>query len=285
MRRAMIDRLSMASIALAAVLVAAPGGARAQDVSKYPDWKGQWMRTDYNRGASWDQSKPPARGQQAPLKPEYQAEFEAAQADLRNGGRGNTPSMTCVRPGLPRALILYEPMEIVIKPDTTYMLFEFMDPIRRIYTDGRDWPKATPPTFLGYSIGRWEDTDGDGRFDSLVVESRGFKGPRLVDGSGIPLAHDNATIVKERIFLDKANPDILRNEITLIDSALTRPWTVVRGYNRERNPFWHEYLCQEDNQHVFIGKDPFLLSADGYLMPTRKDQPAPDLKYFEQVKK
>ena len=164
------------------------------------------------------------------------------------------------------------------------MLFEFMDPIRRIYTDGRDWPKVIPPAFLGYSIGRWEDTDGDGRFDTLVVETRGFKGPRLVDGSGIP-AKDNATIVKERIYSDKANPEILRDEITLIDSALTRPWTVVRGYGRDRNPRWHEYYCQEDNEHVFIGKDPFLLSADGYLMPTRKDQPPPDLKYFEQAKK
>lgn len=281
----MLERMAIGAVALAAVLLMAPGAARAQDESKYPDWKGQWTRINANRGAQWDPAKPPSRGQQAPLTPEYQAEFEAAQADLRNGGRGNTPSMTCIRPGLPRALIVYEAMEIVIKPETTYMLFEFMDPIRRIYTDGRDWPKPIPPAFLGYSIGRWEDTDGDGRYDTLVVETRSFKGPRIVDGSGIPLAKDNATIVKERLYSDKTNPEILRDEVTLIDSALTRPWTVLRGYNRDKNPTWFEYNCQEDNQHVFIGKDPYLLSADGYLMPTRKDQPPPDLRYFEQATK
>jgi hypothetical protein len=34
--------------------------------------------------------------------------------------------------------------------------------------------------------------------------------------------------------------------------------------------------------HVQIGKDAYFLSADGLLMPTRKDQPPPDLRYFKQ---
>ena len=41
---------------------------------------------------------------------------------------------------MPRVMMMYEPMEIVIKPKVTYMLIESMSPIRRIYTDGRAFP-------------------------------------------------------------------------------------------------------------------------------------------------
>src|SRR5438034_7724988 len=123
MRRATSIAVSISTLVVLAMTTA---GAPAQDEAKYPEWRGQWTRLS---GPQWDDTKPPARGQQAPLIPEYQAQFEAAQADLRSGGRGNTPSMTCIPPGLPRALIVYEAMEVVIKPYATYMLFEFMDPI------------------------------------------------------------------------------------------------------------------------------------------------------------
>ena len=71
---------------------------------------------------------------------------------------------------------------------------------RRIFTDGRDFPTDVEPTFIGYSIGNWLDTDGDGRYDTLEVETRNFKGPRIYDASGLSLHQDNETIVKERIF-------------------------------------------------------------------------------------
>ena len=54
------------------------------------------------------------------------------------------------------------------------------------------------------------------------------KGPRAYDTSGLPLHADNQTVVKERIYLDKTNPDVLNDEITTIDHALTRPWTVTK---------------------------------------------------------
>ena len=91
------------------------------------------------------------------------------------------------------------------------------------YTDGRAFPKDEDPTWPGYSIGKWFDTDNDGRFDTLEVETRNFKGPRVYEASGIPLHRDNESIVKERITLDKENKDLLRYEITTVDHALTRP--------------------------------------------------------------
>ena len=272
----MLDRRSVGAIALAAVLSMATVGAWAHDEAKYPDWKGQWSRIG---GVQWDPSKPRLR-QQAPLTAEYQAILEANLADLATGGHANNPTYTCKPPGMPRVMTLVEPMEAIITPDMTYMRIEYMNTLRRIHTDGRDWPEKIEPTFAGYSIGKWEDTSGNGRYDTLVVDTRGLKGHRFLDSSGMPLHRDNRTVVKERIYLDKADRDILHNDITTIDDALSRPWTVNRTYRRNRSPNWVDFVCAENNREVIIGNEGYFLSADGYLMPTKKDQPPPDLRYF-----
>jgi hypothetical protein len=131
------------------------------------------------------------------------------------------------------------------------------------------------------------DEDGDGRFDVLEVETRGFKGPRVYDITGLPLHRDNQSIFKERIYLDKADPNLLHDEITVIDHALTRPWTVDKKYVREADPRadWPESICPEYNAQIFIGKDNYYLSADGFLMPAKKGQAPPDLRYFNQPQK
>jgi hypothetical protein len=192
----------------------------------------------------------------------------------------------CLPPGMPRTMINYEGMEFVVLPNVTYLLLlEPMDQIRRIYTDGRSWPAQPMPSFLGYSIGRWMDENGDGRYDALLIETRYLKGPRSYDSSGLPFHKDGQAVVKERISLDNTNHDVLHDEITTIDNALTRPWVVNRDYRRERNPTWVEMVCAEDNHQVRIGKESYFISADDQLMPTRKDQPPPDLKYFNQSQK
>jgi hypothetical protein len=250
--------------------------------SQYPDWSGQWTDLDVSR---WDPSKPANRGQQAPLIPEYQAILDAAMADRAKGGRGNTPTISCGHTGMPRAMLVYEAMEFSIQPNITYLMFDFLDPLRRIYTDGRAWPASIAPTWMGYSIGRWEAGNAGDPFETLEIETRGFKGPRILDGSGIPLHADNQTVVKERIALDGKNPDVLHDQITLIDHAFTQPWTVTRSYKRHRDLSWGEYSCGENNEHVFIRDESYFLSADGYLMPTRKDQSPPDPRYFSAPKK
>jgi hypothetical protein len=159
------------------------------------------------------------------------------------------------------------------------------DHYRRIFTDGRDWPKAIEPTFSGYSIGRWIDEDGNGRYDVLEVETRGFKGPRAYDEAGLPLHLDNQSIFKERIYRDKADPNILHDEMTTIDHALTRPWAATKSYKRQRKVLWVENNCNENNNHVAAGKQDYMVSADGYLMPVKKDQAPPDLRYFSRARK
>jgi hypothetical protein len=281
----MLQRGSIASLALAATLGLTSVAAQAFDEAKYPDFAGQWRRPP-GVGIQWDPTKRLGRAQQPPLTPEYQAVFEASLKDQAAGGQGNDPTYKCIPAGMPRIMTTVFPMEFVITPKTTYILSDYATP-RRIYTDGRDWPKDldSQPTFLGYSIGRWLDEDGDGRYDVLEVETRGMKGPRSYEASGIPLHEDNQTIVKERFTLDKADRDTLVDEITTIDHALTRPWTVTKKFRREHNPIWYQNDCAEDNHHVTVGNENYFLSADGYLMPAKKDQRPPDLKYFKQSRK
>ena len=83
-------------------------------------------------------------------------------------------------------------------------------------------------------------------------------------------------------FGDKDDPNILHNEVTTIDHALTRPWTVTRSYHRDSRPqpLWTETYCTEDNHHVLIGNHNYVISGDGHLMPARKGEPPPDLRNF-----
>ena len=278
----MAKRIWIATLTLAAGLSLLAGAAQAFDESKYPDWKGKWQRPVGERPV-W--VKPPDK---APLTAEYQAIFDWDVADQKAGGHGTEPSWMCLPPGMPRAMNVFEPMEIVITPKVTFVLISHIHDNRRIYTDGRDWPSDLEPSFAGYSIGRWIDSEGSGRYDTLEVETRGpFKGPRAYDTSGLPLHSDNRTIVKERIYLDKHDPDLMWDEITTFDDALTRPWTVMKKYARDADPKpnWIEAVCTENNPHVHIQNDNYFVSADGMLMPARKGQKPPDLRYFAQPQK
>ncbi len=271
-----------------------PFAAEAFDDSQYPDLKGEWRRVAVPSGAypgvQYDPHKLAGPGQEAPLTPEYQAIFEANLADQALGGQAGDPTFRCLSPGMPRVMGPYGAMEIVVLPETTYILIDHIRDSRRIHTDGRDFPAnmADDPLFTGYSIGRWVDEDGDGRYDTLLVETRGLKGPRTYEMTGIPLHEDNQSIIRERIYLDKSNLNMLHDEITTFDHALTRPWIVTKDYRRTQTKepiWWKETVCAENNVHVSIGNEVYFLSGDGLLMPAKKGQPPPDLRYFNRSRK
>jgi len=283
----MLPRNSIGAIVMTAALLTALSGAQAFDDAKYPDLKGQWNRYVVPGVAgqpSFDQTKPWGKGQQAPLTPEYQAVLDASIADQQRGGLGNNVEHSmCVAAGMPFMMIAFRPLEFVVTPGTTYILIADYDPLRRVFTDGREFPKQTEPTFQGYSIGKWIDSEGSGRYDVLEVETRLLKGPRVYDASGLPFHRDSQSIFKERFFLDKADPNLLHDVMTVFDHALTRPWTVDKRYVRGTDPLadWPESICPEYNAQVIVGKEHYYLSGDGYLMPSRKGQPPPDARYFK----
>lgn len=266
----------MRAMLLVAFLGFAIGTASAEEVSLYPDWGPQWTRVG---SGQYDPNAGSGAGQKPPLTPEYMAIFEAAMADRKKGGLAYNATSNCLPAGMPRAMIVYESMEIIVTPSVTYIKLLYMNELRRIYTDGRAWPDTLTPSFIGTSIGEWQKGP-DGRYQTLLVETRGFKGPRTFDAEGIALHSDNQTIVKERIFLDAANPDRLHDEVTVFDHALTRPWTVMRTYKREKQPSYPDFYCSQNNAEVQLGGETYYIGQDKLLMPTRKNQPLPDLSAF-----
>lgn len=271
-----------------ALLILTIGSAWAED-AKYPNWKGQWNIISPALGGQrvrFDPNKSFGLGQQAPLTPEYQKVLEESMADQAKGGQGNFAGHAqCLPPGMP-TMMAAGIQEYIITPETTYI--SLGTDFRRIFTDGRPWPTDIEPTFDGYSIGQWIDEDGDGVYDVLEVETRGpFKGPRAYDATGLPLHFDNEFTFKERFFIDKNNPNVLHDVITVFDHALTRPWTADKTFRHsaKKYPNWNRTSCVEGNNYVSIGGEFYFLSADGSLMPTKKDQAPPDLRYFKQTQR
>src|SRR5712691_5799540 len=285
--RSMIGASTTGVFALVVALTAAIGNAQAAEGSKYPNWKGQWDAinpTFGGQGVKFDPTKRFGPAQQAPLTPEYQKIHEESMADQAKGGQGNfADHAKCIPGGMP-SMMSAPVQEYIITPETTYI--SVGTDLRRIFTDGRPWPTDVQPTYQGYSIGRWIDEDGDGVYDVLEVETRGpFKGPRAYDATGLPLHFDNQSAFKERIFRDKADPILFHDVVTVIDNALARPWIVDKKYRHNPRYRWTESSCIETNSMVAIGRESYFMSADGMLMPVRKNQPPPDLRYFKELTK
>jgi hypothetical protein len=254
---------------VAAGLVAAAPLATVEAQNTHPDWSGQWARIG---SLTWppegyDVAGPP------PLTEEYQAIREEYLALRAEGVLAGDPPATCLPPGMPRVMKMSFPMEIVITPATTYVIADWESQVRRIYTDGRDWPGYILPEFNGYSIGEWHDEAGDGVYDMLAVETRGMKGPRSFDSRAVVLHENNQTVVLEEF--RRIDENTLENRITTIDDALTEPWTIHQQYRLEtENVVWVEYVCAEGNRHIKLGDEWYFVNEiEGTLDPTRVGQP------------
>jgi hypothetical protein len=270
-------------LVLAAFLTATASAAQAE-TKQYPDWRGEWaaiFARQPGQQLRFDPSKPYGKAQEAPLTEEYKKIYEANLAEVAAGKQGIfLYHASCFPAGMP-TMMSAGTHEMVITPDTTYILGG--DDMRRVFTDGRPWPKDLEATYQGFSIGHWIDEGDTGTYNVLEVETRGpFKGPRAYDASGLPLAFDNESTFNERFFIDKNDKNILHDVITVTDHALTRPWTVDKTYRHgnKKYPNWSRTSCIEGNGWVTIGPEYYLLSDDGLLMPSYKGQQAPDPKYF-----
>jgi hypothetical protein len=115
----MLMRSSISSVTLIGVLCATLNGAWALDETKYPNWKGQWVRADSAETAPWDARKPRGLGQQPPLTPQYQAVFEANLKQLAVGVTSSDPTVRCIPAAMPRVMMAIHPIEIVIMPATS----------------------------------------------------------------------------------------------------------------------------------------------------------------------
>lgn len=143
----------------------------------------------------------------------------------------------CMPPGVPRVNTVSAPFKFVHTPGLTAILYETgsAQTFRQVFTDGRPLPEAPEPTWLGYSIGRWEG-------DEFVVETNGFRDGGWLDTERAR-PHSDALHVTERF----RRPAVGRLEavITINDpKAFLKPWTVTVPFRLTADTDLQEMTCE-----------------------------------------
>ena len=174
------------------------------------------------------------------------------------------PEGFCLPPGGPRMFATPYPGEILQLPEQkrVIMIFEGGTHIwREIYMDGREHPKgdALNPTYLGHSVGRYEDNG-----QTLVVDTVGFNENSWLDYFGHP--HTDRMHVVERF--SRPNKGTLRYVATVDDpGAYTKPFTMAWDISWNGTSELTEYICQENNRYLNRLEDDFGLPVFGSKQP------------------
>jgi hypothetical protein len=147
-----------------------------------------------------------------PLQP---AGAEILRQHSQPGGIGN-PGLNCLPDGVPHADLLPEPFKIIQTPAVIVMLYEVETTFRQIFTDGRKQLTDPQPSWMGYSVGKW---DGD----TLIVDTVGFNNLSWLDARGH--GHSEDMRVEERLHRrDFGHLDV---SVTITDpQTFTMPVTI-----------------------------------------------------------
>jgi len=211
-------------------------GTTWQSIAQLPDWSGVW-ELDWRAGAGRGAAGMPK------LTPEAQAKLDKYRADQKEGKNAQTNTANCDPPGMPQIMTQPYPVEFLVTPGKVTVAIEAYSQMRRIFVDGRPLPKDPQPTWLGYSVGRWEG-------DTLVVETNGFRNGTWLDAVGNPLTE--AAKITERFH--RLNFGQLEIELTVDDpKAYTKPWTIKLNQTIRLDTDLLDYVVNEnekDLQHI-----------------------------------
>ena len=169
----------------------------------------------------------------------------ATESQYRKRLAGNSvddPIAHCQPPGSPRILSLPKPTKIIETPGVMLLLHEHDTTYRQIFTDGRSLPEDPLPTWMGYSIGRWDR-------DVFVVTTTGLTERSWLDVVGHP--HTEALVMTERFRrVDVAHMDV---EVTYTDAGtFTAPLTITQRLRLLPDQELIEFFCtdnEKDRQH------------------------------------
>ena len=153
------------------------------------------------------------------------------------------PELKCYLPGIPRAMYMPYPFQIVQGTTKIQMAFEFSNAARTIHLDTVDPPPDD--TYMGHSVARW---DGD----TLVVEVTNFNGETWFDRAGN--FHSEALHLTERF--TPISRDAMQYDVTIEDpKTFTRPWRISMPLYRRLEPNVEllEYRCIEFVEEFLFG--------------------------------
>lgn len=182
-----------------------------------------------------------------PLTPWGQARLDAAiplHGPKAVPGKENSPALRCDPDGPPQLLILPNPFEIVQIPGRVLMFFEQEHIWRTIWTDGRQLPESPDPSWLGYSVGKWEG-------DTFVVDTIGLNDKQWVDPFGDPRSEQMHVTERYR----RLDHDTLELQITMDDpKAYTKRWVNPPKLHK-LEPTWEigEWFCVPDENNSYDG--------------------------------
>ena len=173
---------------------------------------------------------------------------------VRNS-RKDSPLARCLPVSLPFHNF-FNLTKIVQTPGLTLILYESPNsPHRTVFTDGRDLPKDPNPTWLGYSVGRWEG-------DTLVVTSAGFNDKAWLDSSGHPVT--DALRITER--LRRRDFGHMDFEMTIEDpKVFTRPFTVRKERLLAADTELLEDVCENEKDGSHLSGDTGIRLSPGLL--------------------
>jgi hypothetical protein len=169
------------------------------------------------------------------------------------------PELKCYMPGVPRAMYLPYPFQILQSTNKVMMVFEFANAQRTIHLDAVE--PYPGDAYMGYSLGHWEE-------DTLVVDVSSFTPYTWFDRSGN--FHSDALHVTERY--TAISPDAIRYEATIDDAKVfTRPWKIsLPLYRRlEPNAQIMDFKCIEMVEETIYGhlrKQPLVKHWEGKTM-------------------
>ncbi len=153
-------------------------------------------------------------------------------------------SARCLPWGYTRAWQVEYPVEIVQTPKRLALLFESNNIFHVIHTDGTGHPKDLDPTWMGHSVGHYED-------DTLVIDSTGFNGKTWIDTAEHP-SSDQLHVMERIHYID---PQHLSYEVTWEDpKTYTKPIKNTRVFARMKpGEELMEYWCMENNKDLLEG--------------------------------
>ena len=178
-------------------------------------------------------------GGEIPYRPEARAQRDENFANRLE----LDPEIRCYLPGVPRAIYMPFPFQIIQSRQHIMLIHEYAGAVRTIYMDNHTPPPA--PTWMGWSNGSWEG-------ETLVVDSSGFNGQTWFDRAGN--FHSDALHVIERFTPRSA--DTMMYEVTIEDpNVFTRTWTMSMPLYRrvEPNAEILEFRCVEFVEDLIYG--------------------------------
>ena len=173
----------------------------------------------------------------------YQPWAAARKKENQEHWLDRDPEIKCFQPGVPRAMYMPHPFQIIQSATKVQMVFEYADAQRTIHLNKMDsYPNVL---YMGYSVGHWEG-------DTLVVDVSDFTDATWFDRAGD--FHSDALHVTERY--TPMGRDVIRYEATMEDpQVFTRPWKISMPLYRrlEPNAQLTDFRCVEMVEETIYG--------------------------------